>query len=53
MTLNYKLQIHTSTLTSLTAAMEEDSNETSQPAIMKMADFSYMKNVPRGAKHQG
>ena len=52
MTLKCQIKIHTSAFGSLTAAMEEDTNQTSQK-IKKMADFSYMKIVPGRAKHFG
>ena len=51
-TLKYQIEIHTSAFGSLTAAMEEDTNQTSQQS-RKMADFSYMKIVPGRAKHFG
>ena len=51
-TLKCKVKSHANAFESLTAAMEEDTNQTSQQS-RKWRILSYIKNVPRRAKHFG
>ena len=51
-TVKQQFKIHPSTLISLTSAMEGDT-KSDFTTTKKKADFSYVKNVPRRAKHQG